>query len=272
MDILNQLAPRRFRDVDDLLAFISIYDDRRRTSAYRRLLARHRRRITGAVCVEAGAGLALFSATMARMGARRVYAVEQNPLLARLARERMASLPRPLRSKIQVVHESIERFRPPERVDLLLHELYGQLLYDEDLDALSRLRFRPDRVMPDGGELRGGLVQASDYTDANVTPEVVRRLEGALVSGLFEEKRTELSFPVLRWSHAGGLRSLSLSLKGRPGDLLVFGLAVTDRGRTVCEAGRCDNWSYVWTPRAGDRFDLRFRRGEEFMHVLFRWR
>ena len=271
MDILNQLTGRRYRAVDDLLAFISIYDDERRTRAYHRLLGRHRRAIAGGTCVEGGAGLGLFSIAMARLGARKVYAVEQNPLLAQIARERIAELPRALASAIEVVHEPLQSFRPPGRVDVLLHELYGQLLYDEDLDALTRLRFRPARVMPDGGELRAGLVSCSSYGDPHVTPDVVRRLDGVLVSGLFPEKRTELTFPVLRWNHARGLTQIPRSLKNRKGDLLVFGLVVTDRGRAVCEAAKCPNWSYVWTARAGDRFAFRFRRSGEFMNVTFRW-
>lgn len=271
MDILNQLTVRRYRAVDDLLAFISIYDDERRAGAYRRLLHRHRRAIAGGTCVEAGAGLGLFSIAMARLGARKVYAVEQNPLLAQLARERIAELPREVASTIEVVHEPLQSFRPPKGVDVLLHELYGQLLYDEDLHALKRLRFRPAHVIPDGGELRAGLVHSSSYADPYVTPDVVRRLDGVLVSGLFPERRTELTFPVLRWTYAGGLRPIPLSFKRRKGDLLVFGVVVTDRGRTVCEAAKCPNWSYVWTARSGDRFAFRFRRTGEFMNVTFHW-
>jgi hypothetical protein len=271
MDILNQLTPRRYRAVDDLLAFISIYDDDRRTRAYRRLLALHRTAIRGSVCVEGGAGLALFSMAMARLGARKVYAVEQNRILTEIARQRIDRLPRPLAAKIELVNEPLQSFRPPEKVDILLHELYGQLLYDEDLDVLGRLRFHPSRVIPDGGELRAGVVHSAAYRDPHVTPDVVRLLDGILVAGLFEERLNELTFPVLRWNAAQGLRRIPVSLKNREGDLLVFGLAVTDRGRILCEAARCPNWSYVWTSRAGDRFDLRFRRDGDFMNVNFRW-
>ena len=93
MDILNRISPRHFRTVDDLLAFISIYDDTRRTRAYKQLLWRNRNSIRGAVCVEGGAGLGLFSVEMARQGARRVYAVEHNKLLAEEIRERIDNIP-----------------------------------------------------------------------------------------------------------------------------------------------------------------------------------
>lgn len=56
MDILNVLPEAAFAALDDLLAFISIYDDRARTRAYLRLLRAHREAIAGAVCVDAGCG------------------------------------------------------------------------------------------------------------------------------------------------------------------------------------------------------------------------
>ncbi len=85
MDILNRVSARRFRDVDNLLAFISIYDDVRRTRSFRSLLRANARLIQGAVCVEGGCGLGILSIEMARLGARKVYAVEHNPLLAQIA-------------------------------------------------------------------------------------------------------------------------------------------------------------------------------------------
>jgi hypothetical protein len=103
MDIMNHLPRRRFREIDDLLAFISIYDDTRRTRALRALLRRHRQEIQGAVCVEGGAGLGLFAIEMARLGARRVFAVEQNPLLAKLAKALLAKFPASLSIKIELI-------------------------------------------------------------------------------------------------------------------------------------------------------------------------
>jgi len=81
MDILNRVSPQRFRAVGDLLAFISIYEGTKRTRAFRSLLRANAKIIRGSVCVEAGWGLGIFSIEMARLGARKVYAVEQNPLL-----------------------------------------------------------------------------------------------------------------------------------------------------------------------------------------------
>ncbi|MDZ7373376.1 MAG: hypothetical protein ONB23_05335 [candidate division KSB1 bacterium] len=266
MDILNELPPERFREVDDLLAFVSIYEDRRRTAAYRRLLHRHRRHIEGKVCVEAGCGFGLFSEMMANLGARKVYAVEQNPILAGIARERLGRY-----GNVEVLEEAIQEFQPPEPVDLLVHDFFGQLLYDEDLWALENLRFRPASVLPAEAELAYGLVNAADYVDQVVTAQVLQGLVGALVSGLFPEKGDELQEAAATWKFGLGLRTQPVDIRDRPGDLLVFGLRILDQGVVVCEAGKCPNWSYVWTPRAGDRFLLRFLPDSFGTRCIFEW-
>ncbi len=273
MDILNQLPARRFREADDLLAFISIYDDTRRTRAFRALLRAHQKQIHGAVCAEGGCGLGLLAVEMAKLGARQVYAVEQNPLLAKLARQRISLLPKSVARRIEVIEMPLQEFRPPEKIEVLVHEFYGQLLYDEDLWVLENLKFKPKLVLPDGGELLAGMVASERYADNVVTITLLKSLEGALVAGLFEEKLDELQFPVLRWKFGQGLRQIKNGLGTRQGDLLCFGVAVTHRGWRICEAGRCPNWSYVWTPRAGDRFAFQFRPDAENGGTAcdFRW-
>ncbi len=82
MDILNQLSHQRFRRIDDLLAFISISDNIRRTRAFLSPLRANKRAIQDSVCAKGGCGLAQFSIEMERLDACKVYAVGQNPLLA----------------------------------------------------------------------------------------------------------------------------------------------------------------------------------------------
>lgn len=271
MDILNQLRPRRFRETDDLLAFISIYDDFRRTRSFVSLLRSNKELIRGAVCVEGGCGLGIFSAEMARLGARKVYAVEQNPLLARLARKRFGNLPAQIARRIELVELPLQSFKPPVHVNLLAHEFYGQLLYDEDLYILDRLRFRPDIVLPDGGELWAGVMSSACYRDRFVTSDVIQRLDGVLVSGLFEGESKDLRWPVLRWKYGEGLSSVNHTFRPHKGDLLCLGLVVTHKGKRVCEAGQCPNWSYVWTFRRGNSVSLKFRRVDEGMVCSFKW-
>jgi hypothetical protein len=271
MDILNQLSPRRFRKVDDLLAFISIYDDGRRTKAYRKLLRAHQKQIRDAVCVEGGCGLAIFAVEMARLGARHVYAVEQNPLLAQLARRRIAEQPVAISRRIEVIEMPLQEFQPPQPVEVLVHEFYGQLLYDEDLWVLEHLRFQPKLVLPDSGELRAGVVVSQQYTDSVVTPDLLPSLAGVLVAGLFEETQRKLQFPILRWQFGRGLKQIANDLGSRKGDLLCFGVAITHGETQVCEAGHCPNWSYVWTPRITHRFAFEFQRNKNGINCFFRW-
>jgi hypothetical protein len=271
MDILNKLPRRQFEEVDELLAFISIYDDRRRTRALKSLLRANARLIRGAVCVEGGCGLGELSIELARLGARKVYAVEQNPRLARLVQQRIRTLPNYLRSPIEVVGSPLQQFRPPDHVNVLVHEFYGQLLYDEDLWVLGNLRFSPDVVLPDGGELRAGVGSSSAYGDDIVSPDVLRQLDGVLVSGLFEEKLTERTRPVLRWTFGKGLVPVRHSFAGLRGDLVCFGVVVTHKGKKICEAGVCPNWAYVWTLRKADRVSLQFHRAARGAECLFRW-
>ncbi len=271
MDILNHLPQKRFEQIDELLAFISIYEDDRRAEAYRALLQAHAAEIRDRVCVEGGCGLGLFAEEMARLGARKVYAVEQNPLLAALARRRFQQLSADISRRIELVESPLEQFRPPQPVDVLVHEFYGQLLYDEDLWVLEQLLFHPRLVLPDGGELLAGVVSASDYVDEVVSAEVLQSLKGVLVSGLFEERLTELQFPVLRWQFGQGLKQITETLPDTSGDLLCFGLQITHRGEPVCQAGECPNWAYVWTPRVGRRFRFRFQPTARGATCHFRW-
>jgi hypothetical protein len=137
--------------------------------------------------------------------------------------------------------------------------------------VLENLKFKPKLVLPDGGELLAGVVSSQHYLDRIVTGELLQSLAGVLVAGLFEEKWRELRFPVLRWQFGKGLSVIGNRLGDVAGDLLCFGVAVTHRGRRICEAGHCSNWSYVWTPRQSDRFTLEFRPSAAGRECYFRW-
>ncbi len=267
MDIMNRLAPGHYREVDDLLAFISIYDDASRTQAFHRLLSANRHLIKNAVCVEAGCGLGLFAEYMARLGAKKVYAVEQNSLLVQLARKRLAAYP-----NIDVVQAPIQFFAPHEPIDVLVHEFFGQLLFDEDLFALEQLSFKPAHVLPDSGELLCGVLDSSQYVDRTVDADVLEHLKGVLVSGLFPETGKELHFPVCRWQYGQPFGSRSqVDISTYTGDLVAFGVRILHQGREICRAGTCENWSIVWTPRKGNRFELEFVAADAGCDVLFHW-
>jgi len=268
MDICNRLSPRRFAEADDFLTFISIYEDKARERAYKKLLWQNRHLIAGKVCVEAGCGMGVFSGYMAALGAKKVYAVEINPQMFRAAKARLAGNP-----VIEMVRADITKFDPGEKIDVLVHELYGQLLLDEELLLLDKLKFRPALVLPDGGKLCGGVTTLRRMRDRVVTPEILSQLGGVLVSGLFDEVRLPYQFDILQWEH-GGVNSTraKCDISGYTGDLLYMGVQVTHRGREICRAGKCPNWSFAWTPRAGDCFSIAFAKGHRAPDPDFGWR
>lgn len=273
MDILNKVSPKRFYDIDSFLAFLSIYEDKARERAYLRLLRASREAIRGAVCVEAGAGLGVMSAEMARLGAKKVYAVEVNPELYQLSMQRLAPFP-----NVEVVNADIRDFEPREKVDVLVHEFFGQLLYDEDLYALEELRFKPRLVLPDSGALVCGTAFTSDWDDDVIDAAVVKRFDSVIVSGLFDEEGVRPTQEVLTWSAKAGIEGERIvSLSGKKGDLLYFGIEVRHGGKLICRSGVCDNWSFGWTWRKGERFSFAFgpaggsRASPRAPEALFRW-
>jgi SAM-dependent methyltransferase len=273
VDILNKVSPKRFYEIDSFLAFLSIYEDKEREKAYLRLLRANRGSILGAVCVEAGSGLGLMSAEMARLGAKKVYAVEVNPELYELSRARLAKFP-----NVEVVKADIRDFKPKERVDVLAHEFYGQLLYDEDLYALADLKFKPRLVLPDSGALMCGVASLDDWDDELIDDTVLRRLDSVIVSGLFDEEGVKPGIEVLRWSAAEGIQAGRIvDLSGKAGNLLYFGIEVRQAGKLVCRSGVCDNWSFGWTWRKADQFSFGFTEAggtpssPRAPEALFRW-
>ncbi|MBN1541351.1 methyltransferase domain-containing protein [candidate division KSB1 bacterium] len=254
MDIVNQLPLQRYRKVDDLLAFAAIYDDEKREQAYKRLLLRHKKQIQGSVCLEVGCGFGLFSEYLAKLGAKRVYAVEINPTMAAIARERLMPY-----SQVTVVQSDIRDFLPPEPVQVLVQELYGQMLLDEDLIVLDELRFSPKWVFPNGGRLMAGCSSSRQLCDDVVTPRLLKELDGVLVSGLFDESGLSLELPVLEWRYGKTHLEAIGDITPLDGDVLYLGLQIEHDGRPVCRASVCDNWSYIWTPRCGDHFKLCFK-------------
>lgn len=266
MDIMNELPDDQFARIDDLLAFVSIYDDEQRTAAYMAMLEAERESIKGAVCVEAGCGFGLIAEKCAQLGAQRVYAVEMNPHLAMIARRNLSSY-----ANVRVIEQDIRRFMPPEKIDLLVQEFFGQLLFDEDLYTLQKLSFTPQAVLPHRAVLKYALVNSNDYVDDVVTPQVMGQLKGALISGLFEWQNLQPNGQVLQWTREHFPKKATVDISGQPGDLLCFYLEIFHRDQMICRTGECSNWSPVWTPRAGDVFTFRFKPGKRGTAVYFDW-
>jgi protein arginine N-methyltransferase 1 len=124
--------------------------DRRRVDAFDRALARAVR--PGDVVVDVGAGLLVLSLLALRHGARRVYALEGEPETAALAREIVAR--NGLEDRVVVVDGDARLAHLPERCDVLVSEMMGNLGPEEEMAAIvaavARHNLKPGaRVVPD---------------------------------------------------------------------------------------------------------------------------
>ena len=130
-------------------------DTRRNRAFHRALVARVRR---GHTVLDLGAGSGIWSVVAAQLGARRVVAVEREPVLRpvieALARENGVS------DRVEVVCADARRLRLPRAFDVVVSETVGSEAFDEGIVALmerARERFlrRGGALIPETIALRG---------------------------------------------------------------------------------------------------------------------
>lgn len=133
-----QRSPRRLRDLLNYHATL-LADARRNRAFHRALRARVKR---GATVLDLGSGSGIWAVVAARLGARRVVAVEREPLLVpvieRLARENGVA------DKVKVVRGDARRLRLPRIFDVVVSETVGNEGFDEGIVPLlfdARRRF-----------------------------------------------------------------------------------------------------------------------------------
>jgi len=106
------------------------------------------------VVLDLGAGLGLHGLMAAACGAKRVYLVEQDAVV-RHARDLAPE--NGLADRIEVIQGSIETIVLPEKVDLIISVLTGNLLFSEDL--LPSLFYARDHFLKPGGKLLPDLAE-----------------------------------------------------------------------------------------------------------------
>lgn len=127
--------------IDRYIAFLR---DRHRIDSFRRAIEEVVR--PGDVLVEVGAGLGTYSFFAARVGARKVYAIEVgnvHELLSALVRDN------DFQDRIRPVATRAEHLSLASKADVLLTEDFGTLLLDSDLESLL-VRPRQTLLKPDG--------------------------------------------------------------------------------------------------------------------------
>ena len=135
-------------------------DGRRNRAFHRALVARVR---PGSTVLDLGAGSGLWAVAAARLGARRVVAVEREaalaPVIEALARENGVA------DRVEVVHGDARRVRLPRVFDVVVSETVGNEAFDEGLVPLlerARTRFlRPGgALIPEWVALAAAPVRA----------------------------------------------------------------------------------------------------------------
>ncbi len=268
MDILNEIDPDKYMAVNEFLAFLGVYEDEERISAYKKGLARTG--IKGGVVVEAGAGLGKLSEIILEIVEPRVlYLVETNEYCVDFLHKKFSGVP-----EVRIIEGFVEEFEPEEKyADLLVHDFFGPLLYDESLGALDNLSFQPQRVFPDGGYLWAQAVPWKDMREEVMELEMFKKVfDGILVQDLFplwDQFQPQLK--VAEWQFSKGLKMLDTDVEGFNGEVLVFGLEIRDRGEKLLIANAKSNWGFVFTPITGRKFQLKYRYRLGYTEVTFSW-
>jgi SAM-dependent methyltransferase len=261
---LNKIPAKKYEDLMEFLAFLAVYDDEERMRKYVEILEGEE--IKGKTVVELGAGFGYFSILAVERGARKVYAVERNREIFEILKERVRGY-----KNIVPIRMDAQKFKPKEEIDILIHDFYGPLLYDESLYILDHLKFKPKTVIPNGGSLKCGTVRLGDIKDPTVDLGVLRRLKGVLVADLFDfYGKPEREFLVAKWEFGRGLEVFEVEVP-RDGEVLVFWVEILHEGKKLCSSYECRNWPLVFTYNVGGRFSLSFRWRGDYSLAYFRW-
>ena len=125
------LAPQALCERYTGETYTTMRDDEMRTRAYLSAIERH---APGKLCLDVGTGaLALLAIIAARAGAEHVFAIEANAEAAAAARQTVAA--EGLEAQITVIEGYSTDVTLPRRVDLLLHEIIGEIASAEGVVA-----------------------------------------------------------------------------------------------------------------------------------------
>ena len=201
-------------------------DDHARTCAYEQAI---KVVAPGRVCLDIGTGaLGLLAVMAARAGAAHVYAIEANAQAYAAAVQTVADLQ--LSDRVTVIHGYSTDVQLPCRVDLLLHEIFGEIAGAEGVvvavrDAAKRHLATTTRVLSSAtataatDEFAGDSVSAAESeTVASAIVSIPVRARTLLAPAEFPgaDYFASLPFPMLAAPGATGLKLPSL-----PRDVLL---------------------------------------------------
>lgn len=271
MELFNHLAEDQSQQVEDFLAFIPIYESKRRFKSLRALLNRHRKQIAGKVCMEAGAGRGLFAREMAEFGAEEVIAIERSASLFAVLKDHLKDL-----DNVNLILDDIIGFEPDKSVDLLFHEFYGPLVLDESLMVLNNLQFEPGMILPDGGRLWAMPVSEAHIRkfDPYYEPSWKEALSGAMVSDLFDGIPFKPTWKVFDWAVGNPEEKERVVFEfeiPEKTDFIALCGEITHQGKKVLNMWWTYNWPVIYTPVEGTKFRLEFVFDGQFTEIYLEW-
>lgn len=155
---------------------ISLLNDLRRTKSFQKAIAEVIR--PGDVVVEIGTASGILAITAAKAGAARIYAIEANAGIARVAQENFAK--NNLSDRIQLITGWSTEVDLPEKADVLITDLIGHNPFSENVweittDAIKRFLKPNARLMPNILRIFGLAVNIpdSDFSRYIILPSTI---------------------------------------------------------------------------------------------------
>jgi histone-arginine methyltransferase CARM1 len=138
--------------------------DAHRMGAYHRGITHNARDFAGKTVLDVGAGSGILALFAAQAGARKVYAVDENP--TECARTLVAA--NGVADRVEVIQARLEELRLPERVDVIISEPWGFFLFHERM--VEAFVIARDRFLAPGGRLFPGSarVHLAPFSDAEL--------------------------------------------------------------------------------------------------------
>jgi len=131
----GNLTPKQRIRKWTMLKYHLMAKDQRKIDAY--IKSMEQASVAGKVVVEIGPGaLAPLTLEAARLGAKKIYAIEANPKAARACRKLIKR--EGFENIVEVVSGRGEEVSLPEKADILVHELIGQIASDEGVVSVMR--------------------------------------------------------------------------------------------------------------------------------------
>lgn len=155
----------------------NMLEDHVRTEAYYRAIQNNRQAFEGKVVLDVGTGTGILSFFAAQAGAKKVYAVEGSVAMARNAEILVKS--NGLADVIQVIKGKIEDIELPEKVDVIISEPMGVMLFHERMieSYLFAKRkflksFGPGTLFPGSG-----TIHLAPFTDGSMYSDLKERVK-----------------------------------------------------------------------------------------------